>query len=206
VKRAQLRLIGGRRLRSPQGQDTRPTTSRVREALMNMLNAEIRGCRWLDLCSGSGVMGCEAIQRGAAHVVAVEQDARTAAVCRENLELIASSEGCNATVKVIRQDLLRWLQVNDQESEQPFSIVYLDPPYAAGLYTPALENLKRSGLVTTEGLVICEYASKQPPGVPAGWREVERRRYGSSSLLILSPREHCRGDTDSTPQQTGPEV
>ncbi len=206
VKSAQLRLIGGRRLRSPQGQDTRPTTSRVREALMNMLSAEIKGCCWLDLCSGSGVMGCEAIQRGASHVVAVEKDARTAAICRENLELVGSSDGCEATVKVIRQDLLHWLQGNQRESEQTFSIVYLDPPYAAGLYGPALEQLKRGGWVEPDGLVICEYASKLQLEAPAGWREVDRRRYGSSSLLILSPREHCRGDTDSTPRQTAPEV
>ena len=76
---------------------------------MNMLSEHIRGCHWLDLCSGSGVMGCEALQHGAARVVAVERDARTAAVCRTNLELVATHVDGPASVSVIRQDLLSWL-------------------------------------------------------------------------------------------------
>ena len=68
-----LRLSGGRRLQSPPGSAARPTAARVRLAVMNLLAAEIPGCRWLDLCSGSGVMACEALRRGASEVVAVEQ-------------------------------------------------------------------------------------------------------------------------------------
>ena len=206
VKRAQLRLIGGRRLRSPQGQTTRPTTSRVREALMNMLSENIPGCHWLDLCSGSGVMGCEALERGAARVVAVERDPRTAEICRENLELVASSNARERSVKVIRKDLLSWLKQGNQNDNQCFSIVYFDPPYQADLYRPALELLRVGGWVQPKGLVICEHTTQKPLNVPAGWREVDRRRYGSSSLLIISLPGRCRGDTDSTPQQTSQEV
>ena len=205
VKGAQLRLIGGRRLRSPQGLGTRPTTSRVREALMNMLSMEIRGCQWLDLCSGSGVMGCEALQRGASRVVAVEKDPRTATICRENLELVATHEGCDATVQVIRKDLLSWLKQGCPESTRKFSIVYFDPPYASGLYRPTLEMLHRGGWVDPHGMVICEFSSKENFAVPSGWREADRRQYGGSSLLILNPQEHCHGDTDSTLRQTGRE-
>ena len=206
VKGGQLRLIGGRRLRSPQGQGTRPTTARVREALMNMLSSEIRGCCWLDLCSGSGVMGCEALIRGASHVVAVEKDARTAAICRENLELVASNDACEATVNVIRRDLLSWLKQGCPESERRFSIVYFDPPYASGLYQQVLEVLERGHWVGYQGLVVCEYATKEVIEVPSGWKEVDRRHYGTSSLLILNPPEHCRGDTDSKLRQTTREV
>ena len=206
VKGAQLRLLGGRRLRSPQGQSTRPTTSRVREALMNMLSEDIPGCHWLDLCSGSGVMGCEALERGAARVVAVERDPRTAEICRENLELVASSNAREHSVKVIRKDLLSWLKQGNQNDNQSFSIVYFDPPYQAGLYIPALELLRVGGWVKPEGLVVCEHASQESLNVPTGWREIDRRRYGSSSLLIVSLPGRCRDDTDSTLQQTGPEV
>ncbi len=202
VKGGQLRLIGGRRLRSPQGQGTRPTTSRVREALMNMLSSEIRGCHWLDLCSGSGVMGCEALMRGASHVVAVEKDARTAAICRENLELVASIDAVDASVDVIKTDLLSWLKQGCPDGERRFSVVYFDPPYASRMYKPVLEMLERGNWVRHRGLVVCEYATKEVLEVPSGWREVDRRRYGTSSLLILTPQEHCRGDTDSTPRQT----
>ncbi|MCH9713851.1 MAG: RsmD family RNA methyltransferase [Cyanobacteria bacterium] len=83
-----LRLSGGRKLQSPNGQTARPTPARVRLALMNILAAELPGCRWLDLCSGSGAMACEALQRGAATVVAVEQDRGHAAVVRANLEAV----------------------------------------------------------------------------------------------------------------------
>ena len=206
VKGGQLRLIGGRRLRSPQGQGTRPTTSRVREALMNMLSSEIRGCHWLDLCSGSGVMGCEALIRGASHVVAVEKDARTAAICRENLELVASIDAVDASVDVIKTDLLSWLKEGCSERELRFSIVYFDPPYASGLYQQVLEVLERGHWVSPKGLVVCEYARREVIEVPSGWKEVDRRHYGTSSLLILNPPEHCRGDTDSKLRQTTREV
>ena len=125
----QLRLIGGRRLRSPAGQGTRPTTARVREALMNMFQAEIRGCHWLDLCSGSGVMGCEALQHGAKRVVAVENNTRTAAICQANLELVASADTESAQVSVIRRDLLSWLKGGRPTDLTAFSMVYFDPPY-----------------------------------------------------------------------------
>ena len=83
-----LRLSGGRRLQSPPGSTARPTAALVRLAVMNLLAARVPGSRWLDLCCGSGVMACEALQRGAAEVVAVERDRRIAAVARANLELV----------------------------------------------------------------------------------------------------------------------
>ena len=206
MKGAQLRLIGGRRLRSPEGQGTRPTPSRVREALMNMLSSEIKGCCWLDLCSGSGIMSCEALIRGASRVVAVEKDARTAAICRNNLELVTSNEACDATVTVIKKDLICFLKEGCLQNERKFSIVYLDPPYASGLYRPVLEMLDRGGWVQPLGLVICEHATKQVLDIPSGWKEVDKRHYGGSSLLLLNPPEHSRGDTDSRLRQTDPEV
>ena len=103
----QLRLTGGRRLReSPLAEARRPTTARVREAVMNMLGSRLQGCRWLDLCSGSGIMGCEALLRGAAAVVAVERDAKTAAVCSEKTSRIAVDSAQHPCgFEVIRQDL-----------------------------------------------------------------------------------------------------
>lgn len=206
MKSAQLRLIGGRRLRSPVGDETRPTTSRVREALMNILSAEISRSHWLDLCSGSGVMGCEALQRGASRVVAVEKNARTAAICRENLELVAANDAPEASVRVIHTEFLCWLKEGCPSREQNFSIVYFDPPYTKGLYRPGLELLRAGGWVRPQGLVICEHSSREDIEATSGWKEVDRRRYGSSSLLILSPQERCRGDTDSRQQQTTQEV
>ena len=103
---------------------------------MNMFQKELQDCRWLDLCSGSGVMGCEALLHGAERVVAIENNTRTAAICRENLELVASADTLSAQVSVIRKDLLSWLKSGRPADEPAFSMVYFDPPYAAGIYWP----------------------------------------------------------------------
>ena len=171
---------------------------------MNMFQAEIRGCHWLDLCSGSGVMGCEALQHGAKRVVAVENNTRTAAICQANLELVASAGTESAQVSVIRRDLLSWLKGGRPTDLPAFSMVYFDPPYEAGIYNKTLELLHHGGWVQSEGLVICEHASKSRLEAPDSWNELDRRRYGSSSLLVLSPPEHCHGDIDSKQPRRAP--
>ena len=106
----QLRLTNGRRLISPPSLATRPTTSRVREALMNILAPRLRGSRWLDLCCGSGVMGCEAIERGAVAVTAVDRDARCTKICEQNLKTLSGASQSELEIKVVRADLLSWLK------------------------------------------------------------------------------------------------
>lgn len=124
-----LRLSGGRRLQSPPGSTARPTPSRVRLAVMNMLAFNLPGCRWLDLFCGSGVMGCEALQRGAAAVVAVDQQRALATTSRANLELTAKGLESSPTIAVHNQEVQRWLQAGRQSDQlEPFDVVYADPP------------------------------------------------------------------------------
>jgi 16S rRNA (guanine966-N2)-methyltransferase len=181
-----LRLSGGRRLGSPIGSGTRPTASRVRLAVMNLVAPRMLGARWLDLCSGSGVMACEALQRGAAAVLAVERQRRVAALARANLEAVR--RGLLATpnppeVEVLAEEVLRTLK-RGRGDRPHFDLAYADPPYAAGLYGPLAEALRQDWLAP-EGLLILEHASAEALAVPSGWRELDRRRYGSSSLLLL---------------------
>ena len=199
-----LRLSGGRRLRSPVGTSTRPTTARVREAVMNMLASELQDASWLDLCSGSGVMGCEAIERGVSRVWAVEKDPKTAAVCRENLMLIAGGRSPTPAIEVIRRDLVSWLKSGRPSSLPAFDIAYFDPPYGSGLYEATLLALLEGHWMTCRGLVICEHASNKKLTAPSPWTLVDQRRYGTSGLLLLSPPEHYHGGTDSKQQQTNP--
>ena len=124
----------------------------------------------------------------------------------ENLELVASADTQSAQVSVIRKDLLSWLKSGRPADEPAFSMVYFDPPYAAGIYNKTLELLHHCGWVQSEGLVICEHASKLRLEAPAPWIERDRRRYGNSSLLILSPPEHSPGGTDSKQPRTVPEA
>ena len=185
-----LRLSGGRKLQSPPGDTARPTPSRVRLAVMNMLSAELPGARWLDLCCGSGVMGCEALQRGAVEVVAVDQDRRMATTARRNLEMVAEAQTPEADVEVAIQEVLRWLQqgpsagTGDVEP-RTFDLIYADPPYAAGLYGAIAKAVAERGWLKTDGLLLLECSSGEMPEQPPGWRLIKERRYGGSTVLML---------------------
>ena len=176
-----LRLSGGRRLQSPPGAVARPTAARVRLAVMNLLAPRLRGCRWLDLCCGSGVMACEALQRGAAAAVAVERDRRVAAVAQANLELVATSLP-PAAVTVHRREVLQWLG-----SEKPihFDLIYCDPPYRAGLHGAVAEAVMRGGWLAPKGVLVWECGSDALPSVPPGWLVRDQRRYGGTTLMLL---------------------
>ena len=185
-----LRLSGGRKLQSPPGDTARPTPSRVRLAVMNMLSAELPGARWLDLCCGSGVMGCEALQRGAIEVMAVDQDRRMATTARRNLEMVAEAQTPAADVEVAIQEVLRWLQqgpsagTGDVEP-RTFDLIYADPPYAAGLYGAIAKAVAERGWLKTDGLLLLECSSGEVPEQPPGWRLIKERRYGGSTVLML---------------------
>lgn len=181
-----LRLSGGRRLHSPPGSTARPTAARVRLAVMNLLAHRVPGSRWLDLCCGSGVMACEALQRGAAEVVAVERDRRIAAVARANLELVrqglsAEAEG-TLRCRVEADEVLRWLGRTETSA---FDLIYADPPYAAGLYAPIAAAVLGGGWLAPGGILVWECASDGVPEVPPGWRCRDQRRYGGSTVALL---------------------
>ena len=179
-----LRLSGGRRLQSPPGQTARPTPSRVRLAVMNMLAVHLPGARWLDLCCGSGVMGCEALHHGAAAVVAVDQDRRMAATAQANLELVAAARDPAPTVSVVSQEVLRWLQ-QPLEGLEAFDLIYADPPYAAGLYSPICRALRDGEWLRPSGLLLLECSSDAVPPLEAGWQLNKQKRYGGSTVLLL---------------------
>ncbi|MFM7551105.1 MAG: 16S rRNA (guanine(966)-N(2))-methyltransferase RsmD [Cyanobacteriota bacterium] len=182
-----LRLSGGRRLQSPAGLGARPTPARVRQAVMNMLAAELPGCRWLDLCSGSGAMACEALLRGAARVVAVDQDRSHLAVARANLEAVVRGLGPGEREALVRRnEVLRWLQAGrERAGEQPFDLIYADPPYATGLHAPLAEAVLRQDWLCRQGTLLLECASAKLPELFPGWELLDQRRYGTTTVLRL---------------------
>ncbi|MFM7236778.1 MAG: 16S rRNA (guanine(966)-N(2))-methyltransferase RsmD [Cyanobium sp.] len=184
-----LRLSGGRRLHSPRGEVARPTTARVRAAVMNMLAADLQGCRWLELCGGSGVMACEALQRGAAAVMLVERDRRVAAVARENLRAVAAGvalQGGGPPPVVVEQEALRFLERGAAGSGlAPFDLIYADPPWQAGLHGPLAVAVAAGGWLAPGGTLVWECRRGTPLEPPAGWRERRRRGYGTSELVLL---------------------
>jgi 16S rRNA (guanine(966)-N(2))-methyltransferase RsmD len=195
-----LRLSGGRRLVSPPGQQARPTAARVRQAVMNLLAPELPGCHWLDLCCGSGVMACEALQRGAAVVVAVERDRRIAAVARRNLEAVAGGLA-NAMGKLPgprgtpRQEVrcaeaIAWLAGGPAEQGfDRFDLIYLDPPWPAGLHAPITAAVQAGQWLKSGGTLIWECPHQPSPPVPEGWQQRQWRTYGGSGVLLLAQEE-----------------
>ena len=124
-------------------------------------------------------------------------------MCEENLRAVCGAAPKTAEYAVIRSDLVRWLRKG--WNALPFDLIYFDPPYASGLYASVLTELAREGWLHQNSLVICEHRSDQMPTAGDAWTRVDERRYGSSSLVLLSRRERYRLDgTGSTPPQTDP--
>lgn len=180
-----LRLAGGRRLLSPPGDTARPTGSRVRLAVMNLLAAELPGARWLDLCCGSGVMACEALQRGVSEVVAVDRDRRVIETARANLQAVRSSLEREIPVQVLRRELPRWLTASTEAPLGYFDLIYVDPPYNSGLYEAIGKGVLTAGWLDQAGRMVWECDRHARPEIPSGLALADERQYGGTSLLIL---------------------
>ncbi|KRA52081.1 16S rRNA (guanine(966)-N(2))-methyltransferase RsmD [Pseudoxanthomonas sp. Root630] len=186
----QVRIIGGRwrgtKLAVPDRQGLRPSSDRVRETLFNWLMPVLPGARVLDLFAGTGALGLEALSRGAAHAVLVERDPDLARALREAVGRL----GAEATV--VAQDALVWLS----SEAARFDLVFLDPPFADGLWERALAAL--SPRLATDAWVYVEAPAGTIPAVPPGWalhREGQTRdvRYalyrtpGAQAAVTLRP-------------------
>ena len=146
-----LRIYGNRQLKTVPGQATRPTTGRVREALFNIWQGSIAGCTWLDLCAGNGVMGAEALCRGAASVVGIEKAGIACRIIEHNWQQVAQP---HQTYRVIRGDVLIWLP---KLAGQQFQHIYFDPPYQSGLYQPVITAIAQHQLLSPTGELAVEH-------------------------------------------------
>lgn len=187
-----LRLSGGRRLQSPSGQLARPTAARVRQAVLNLVAQQLPGCRWLDLCCGSGAMACEVLQRGASAVVAVERDRRIAATARLNLQTVGLHRTGDPQVEVHAADVLRWLaRESPRQHGGGFDLIYVDPPYASGIHAAIATAVDQGRWLLPGGTLIVECASGAIPSLEGGWTCERQRRYGLATLLLLRPERAC---------------
>lgn len=182
----QLRIIGGRwrsrRLSFPDVEGLRPTPDRVRETLFNWLAPVIEGARCLDLFTGSGALGLEALSRGAAEVVMVDRDPHVIARLKEN---IATLSAPGATLVVA--DALTWLQ--SPQRDQHFDIVFLDPPFHQGLLDPCCKLLEERGWLAPSAHIYLESESALgPPALPANW-QLKRSQKAGQVGYHLATRE-----------------
>jgi 16S rRNA (guanine966-N2)-methyltransferase len=161
----QLRIIGGawrsRRIRFPVETGIRPTPDRVRETLFNWLQEAMPGARCLDLFAGSGALGFEALSRGAARVVFVDEDVRVIQQLEANIALLGAT-GAQA----VWRDALEYLDA----AEGPFDVVFLDPPFRLHLVGECCRRLERQRLLASPAWVYAEADSgEEPPALPPHW-------------------------------------
>ena len=151
-----LRLIGGKRLQSPNNIYTRPTTLRVREAIFNILNNRVVNSNWLDLFSGTGAISCEAYNHGAKKIIAVEKNKSTSRICLKNLLSLQDIEDRKNDIDVICKDVLNWTKPNYERKLSSkildtnifkFDFVYLDPPYDVSFHELVLNQIFNCNLL-----------------------------------------------------------
>ena len=192
-----VRIIGGRwrgtRLPVADSPGLRPSADRVRETLFNWLQPVLPGARVLDLFAGTGVLGLEAVSRGAASAMLVEAEPRLA----RGLQAEVARLGASGEVTVHQGDALAWLR---GQPAQGFDIAFVDPPFAAGLWEPVLAALPV--LLATDAWLYLESPSDHAPAIPPEWalhRESRTRdvRYALYRRVTLGGIDSC-GDPQTT--------
>jgi 16S rRNA (guanine966-N2)-methyltransferase len=150
----------------------------VRETLFNWLGASVAGARCLDLFAGSGALGLEALSRAAAHVSFVECDRLAASELRARLE-----EWQAIGAHVEQADALRFLR----GAAQPFDVVFLDPPFGAGLLVPAAALLEESGWLATRALIYVESQAREAlPAFPQSWKLAKAKQAGAVGYHLFA--------------------
>jgi 16S rRNA (guanine966-N2)-methyltransferase len=181
-----MRVVGGRlkgrSLASPSSRDIRPTADRLRESLFNILihayGDPVSGARVLDLFAGTGALGIEAVSRGAAFTLFVDNGAEARALLRNNVEAL----GLGGVTKVYRRDAGN---LGPAHPIEPFSLVFLDPPYRMKLAEKALASLRDGGWLVPGALVVVEEAKAAEFATPENFEQLERRIYDDTELVFL---------------------
>ena len=184
-----MRIITGKakgiRLKTLEGQMTRPTAERVKEAIFSMLQFDIEGREVLDLFSGSGQMALEALSRGASRAVLIDRSPDAVKIIRENGEKTKLLPQC----AIYRSDALDYIR---QNRGKKFDLIFLDPPYASDLYQKSFRALYEYEMLKPSTLIVCESDSE---GIFGGDTELSNRfqiqrssRYSKTVISILSPR------------------
>jgi 16S rRNA (guanine966-N2)-methyltransferase len=181
-----MRIVGGRLrgrvLARPRTQCIRPTADRLRETLFNILvhayGDPVSGARVLDLFAGTGALGIEALSRGAAFTLFVDANAEARALLRENITAL----GLGGVTRILRRAATK---LGPAQIHQPFSLIFLDPPYGQGFAEQALASARSGGWLCPDALVVVEEAVGANFLPPEGFDELERRAYDDTELIFL---------------------
>ena len=181
-----MRVVGGklrsRPIAGPKSDAVRPTSDRLREALFNILTHSygdpVTGARVLDLFAGTGALGIEAISRGADYALFVDEGVEARALLRDNVE----SLGLGGVTRIFRRDASK---LGPAHPLDPFSLVFLDPPYGRGLAEKSLISARDGGWLMPEALLVVEEAADAGFNTPEGFIELERRRYDDTEFTFI---------------------
>lgn len=172
----------GRKLKEPANSDIRPTTDMVKEAIFNIVQFDVEGRKVLDLFAGTGQLGIEALSRGADSAVFVDQSSEAVKLVRQNLE------HCGFSAQVVQGDSLSYLSRGGK-----FDLIFIDPPYDAGLLDKALQNIFAFDILSDGGIIICECRQDTPlPDAPAPYYPGKVYRYGKSVKLAVYVKDSGR--------------
>ena len=178
----------GTKLETLEGENTRPTSERAKMAIFNTLQFDIEGRRVLDLFGGSGQMALEALSRGAREAVLVDKSKHAVGIINKN---IAKTKFL-AETKVFCADYSEYIR---RFGGEKFDIIFLDPPYAAKLYAPALEGLLRAGMLKSTTVIVCE--SDKPdlvasdPALSEVFEVIKQNRYGIAYVTLITPKKEA---------------
>lgn len=162
----------GRRLKTPENYDIRPTTDNVKESVFNILQFDIEGRRVLDLFAGTGQLGIECLSRGAAEAVFVDRDRAAVAIVKDNLK------SCGLRGTVLCTDALSYLR-----SCGRFDLIFVDPPYDSGLYEPVLQTINSVDILSEGGIIIVEARRGAAlPDMCAPYRKGRTYQYGKVQI------------------------
>ena len=178
----------GRRIEVQSGSELRPTPDRVRETLFNWLQPVLPGKRCLDLYAGTGVLGLEALSRGAADCWFVERDARVAGALEATLLRLLGAADNGASVRrgrVLATDACRWLA---NPPTTTFQVVFLDPPYAADNLAELCTLLARGWLADNAFVYLEMPRSRELPGLPSGWQLHRESQAGDVRFALATVR------------------
>jgi 16S rRNA (guanine966-N2)-methyltransferase len=172
----------GRAIQGPKSDSIRPTADRLRESLFNILahayGNPVIDARVLDLFAGTGALGIEALSRGAQFALFVEDSVEGRALLRENIDMLA----LGAVTKIFRRDATK---LGDAHPNEPFSLVFCDPPYRKGLAERALASGRDGGWLAPNAIVVVEEATDAKFVATQGFEELERRVYDDTEFVIL---------------------
>lgn len=172
----------GRNLKAPPGEDTRPTSDRLKETMFNILQFSLEGRQILDLFAGSGQLGLEALSRGARDCVFVDMSGTAAAVIKENIKHISVED----RAKIVKSEAIAFLLSQTTK----YDVIFLDPPYRSPLLEKALHAIASRDILCEGGFIMAECDEKKdPPVLPPPYILQKQYNCGNKRLLLYSRRE-----------------